>query len=168
MIAEALAEYFERLLAACQREGEPLQYPFEGRSPAVVKSLGDDLVVWRPVVITKARPLPRLASTVHESVRQYLTSYWFLYLGGALGDLQVELTAVPNWRAVEEYEASLADYAHAHGGKLTHAPIGFDAGSSRLLVIAADGGAVFAEDEPGSPLDPIAANLEVLIRGLSV
>jgi hypothetical protein len=161
--------YFERLMARWQEIGTSPKVPLEEgvTSTAVVRVDEDEgMLEWEPTVIADRTELS-LPSGVHDSVREYLSSYWFFSLGGRFGEYLVELEAVPEPSAIDEYNALLADYRAAHADGECFAPIGFETSSGRMIVIERDSGQVFLE-EPGVERSRIASSLDEVISGLAV
>lgn len=136
-------------------------------SPAVVRVDDDDgMVEWTPLEVSEGQRLG-LPSDVHSSVREYLSSFWFLALGGRRGGDVFQLEAVPGPAAIEEYCNRLADYRSAHSDGEFFAPLGFETESGQIVVVERESGEVFLEATPG-PRRRIASSVAELVSGLEV
>lgn len=123
---------------------------------------------WRPIEKTTKEDFDRRLSglgPLHPSVDEYLNSYWFGVVDGAIGSWGLTLDASLPGLWPESFVEQAKSYADAHGGTLDHVPIGIEA-SGLLLVVNNRTGEVGLEDFERRTVQSIAPSLDEFFRAL--
>lgn len=173
-LKDAMRRYFEAYLAAHEREGrEPRVEWLEKADPRLYSGPADSegYVSWRPAEKTERTPLESLEDSsgvkLHSSMSDYLNSFWFLAMGGAVKDHFVELFPIVPGAELTELSQYARRYVEAHDGETRFVPIGFDANQSLLVVIDNETGAVMLADDERGSFELLATSLEELIGQLT-
>ena len=167
--------YFDRLEAAWRdREGSLPRAPWsEEADPTIYVGEvdEDEWVEWRPQVRGNPQEFGEIEEEfqvqIHSSVKAYFGSYYFCLIGGRLREWQLQLEPVLPGIELRDFFSQLRGYVSVHGGRLAHVPIGLEAESGGLVVVANDTGRVLLEDDAGG-LTVVSESLERLISDLEV
>ncbi|KMP34605.1 SecY-interacting protein Syd [Bacillus albus] len=127
-------------------------------------------VFWKPLeknIIHDFSDIEKdLGIQLHNSIKEYYNSYWFLDLGGNYLGYDFELNPVIPGIELHDFYVSLQGYQGAHDNQLNNIPIGME--FNGLLVVVDNGnGQVKLEDYESGSFEVICDSLAELILNLS-
>lgn len=171
-VKRSMKRYFERLLEAWQQSCSSLpQIPINeeaDRDFYVEIDADGELALWRPLeMITSSAELLNVESvlgvSLHPSIAEYFSSYWFAAIGGTALEWRIQLEPVLPGIGVREFVQKLDGYKCVHNDRLDHIPIGTEANGS-LVVVRNSNGTVELEDWDARSYTRIANSLDDLIE----
>ncbi|WP_435051761.1 SecY-interacting protein Syd [Bacillus pseudomycoides] len=102
---------------------------------------------------------------LHDSVKQYFNSYWFLELTGWISSYNINLHPVIPGVEPDYFISFVKDYAESKGDICKYIPIGYEA-NGMLIVLDNNTGEIFVEDFELNEYKQITNSLENLILQL--
>ncbi|MDR4156665.1 SecY interacting protein Syd [Bacillus cereus] len=127
-------------------------------------------VFWKPLeknIIHDFSDIEKdLGIELHNSIKEYYNSYWFLDLGGNYLGYDFELNPVIPGIELHDFYVSLQGYRGAHDNQLNNIPIGMEF-NGLLVVVDNENGQVKLEDYESRSFEVICDSLAELILNLS-
>jgi hypothetical protein len=174
-VEQAFATYFNLLIKAWDALGSLPQMVLNEEADPRLHVDGpdeDEVVLWKPWSLDlQDRPdvtqvETQLGTTLHPSVRSYLSTYLFYALGGTYRGTDLQLDPVLR-TDLSDFVKRFLLYADAHGGNLDYIPIGVEARRSLLVVVDNASGGVYLEDFERAHFEKLSESLADLIRELN-
>ncbi|KGR83949.1 SecY-interacting protein Syd [Lysinibacillus odysseyi] len=102
---------------------------------------------------------------LHNSIKQYFNSCWFLELTGYFSSYHINLHPVIPGVEPDYFISILKDYVESQHDILKYIPIGFES-NGMLIVLDNNTGEIFIEDFELNEYKPLSKSLDQLIQGL--
>ncbi|PCN42166.1 SecY interacting protein Syd [Brevibacillus laterosporus] len=102
---------------------------------------------------------------LHQSLKQYFNSFWFLELAGWIGTHNINLYPVVPGIEPEKFLSGLNAFAETKGGIFNYIPIGFES-NGMLVVVDNNTGSVYIEDFETEEYEKLSNSIEDLISQL--
>jgi hypothetical protein len=175
-IKKALAHFFNDLLdywnkeygtypkAAWDEEIDPLLYlsnPDE-----------EEYVYWKPIEkkdLENFSEIERILDLkIHDSIKEYFNSYWFLNLQGFYDSRLISLEPVEPCKQVLEFFKAMKHYEESKGRKHRYLHIGFISPEDMAVIVDNETGKVFIEDFETEKYELLEDSLVDLINNMNV
>ncbi|UNL83207.1 SecY-interacting protein Syd [Priestia koreensis] len=129
----------------------------------------DGYISWEPIEKKEASTFKEIETQyhvqLHDSVKQYFNSYWFLELMGWTNSYNIHLHPVAPGIEPNYFISLVKDHVELKGGILQYVPIGYES-DGMLIVLNNNTGEIFVEDFELHEYTQIANSLEILISQL--
>lgn len=175
-VKKSLKHYFKELLELWEKDygTSPKVSWDEETDPMLYLSSPDEeeYVYWMPIEKTNLEDFLKIESVlglkIHDSIKEYFNSYWFLNLQGFYDQRLVNLEPVEPGKHVLEFFQAMKHYEENRGGKLRYIQMGFISPEDIAITVDNDTGQIFIEDFETGEKEWLANSLVELIDNLKV
>ena len=132
----------------------------------------DEYVYWKPVEKTEMDNFTEieksLGMNLHNEIKEYFNSYWFLNLQGFYGPRLVNLEPVEPGKSILEFFQVMQQYEQKNGRELRYIQIGFISPEDMAIVFDNETGEILIENFETEAYELLANSLAELITSLKV
>lgn len=175
-IKTALERYFKELMNVWETKyGTYPKAPWdEEMDPLLYISNPDEegYVYWKPIEKNKIDNFieieKEISMNIHNAIKEYFNSYWFLYIQGFYGARLVNLEPVEPGKSIVEFIRIMKRYEENEGREFRYIQMGFVSPEEMAIIFDNETGQILIENFETKEKEFLANSLVELINNLKM